>query len=101
MRGSCEAEQRFSGFSTSRLVPDPRLWLSRLCSSSVSRGFMKLSIRQLVAAVIFVFALAHTQAALAQRGASCHNGASFDRFLAELKQQAATAGVSQRALAEA
>src|SRR6201985_2865149 len=35
------------------------------------------------------------------RAASCHNGASFDRFLAELKQQAAAQGVSQRALAEA
>jgi lytic murein transglycosylase len=35
------------------------------------------------------------------RAASCHNGANFDRFLAELKQQAAAAGVSQRALAEA
>src|SRR4030088_612637 len=34
-------------------------------------------------------------------GASCHAGMSFDRFLADLKQQAAAAGVSQRALAEA
>ena len=35
------------------------------------------------------------------RAASCHNGASFDRFLAELKQQAMAAGVSQRAIGEA
>jgi lytic murein transglycosylase len=35
------------------------------------------------------------------RGASCHNGMPFDRFLAELKQQAIAAGVSQRAIAEA
>ena len=35
------------------------------------------------------------------RAASCHNGASFDRFLADVKQQAAAAGVSQRALSEA
>jgi lytic murein transglycosylase len=35
------------------------------------------------------------------RAASCHNGANFDRFLAELKQQAAAQGVSQRTLAEA
>jgi lytic murein transglycosylase len=34
-------------------------------------------------------------------GAACHNGMSFDRFLADLKQQALAAGVSQRALAEA
>jgi lytic murein transglycosylase len=35
------------------------------------------------------------------RAAACHNGASFDRFLADLKQQAMAAGVSQDALAEA
>ena len=35
------------------------------------------------------------------RAASCHNGANFDRFLTELKQQAVAAGVSQRALGEA
>ncbi len=34
-------------------------------------------------------------------GAACHNGMSFDRFLAELKQKAVAAGVSQRAIAEA
>ncbi|WP_438265150.1 lytic murein transglycosylase [Bradyrhizobium commune] len=36
-----------------------------------------------------------------QRAASCHNGASFDRFLADVKNQALAAGVSQRALSEA
>jgi lytic murein transglycosylase len=40
-------------------------------------------------------------AAPSPRAAACHNGASFDRFLAELKQQAIAAGVSQRAVAEA
>jgi len=35
------------------------------------------------------------------RAASCHNGMTFDRFLADLKQQAVAAGVSQRALNEA
>ena len=35
------------------------------------------------------------------RAASCHNGQSFDRFLADVKQQAVAAGVSQRALSEA
>ena len=34
-------------------------------------------------------------------GAACHHGMSFDRFLADLKQQAIAAGVSERALAEA
>jgi lytic murein transglycosylase len=37
----------------------------------------------------------------APRGAACHNGMSFDRFLADLKQQAVAAGVSQNAIAEA
>jgi lytic murein transglycosylase len=40
-------------------------------------------------------------AAPSPRAASCHNGANFDRFLADLKQQAIAAGVSQRAIAEA
>jgi lytic murein transglycosylase len=40
-------------------------------------------------------------AAPAQRAASCHNGQSFERFLADLKQQALAAGVSQHAMAEA
>jgi lytic murein transglycosylase len=35
------------------------------------------------------------------RAAACHNGRSFDRFLADLKQRAAAEGVSQRALAAA
>lgn len=35
------------------------------------------------------------------RGASCHNGASFDRFLADVKSQAVAAGVSQRTISEA
>jgi lytic murein transglycosylase len=40
-------------------------------------------------------------AAFPARAASCHNGASFERFLADLKQRAVTEGVSQRAIAEA
>src|ERR1700683_134180 len=40
-------------------------------------------------------------AAPVARAASCHNGMNFDRFLAEVKQQAVAAGVSQRALSEA
>jgi lytic murein transglycosylase len=40
-------------------------------------------------------------AAPSPRAAACHNGASFDRFLTDLKQQAVAAGVSQRALSEA
>ncbi len=35
------------------------------------------------------------------RAASCHNGASFEKFLAELKQRALSEGVSQRAIEEA
>ena len=39
--------------------------------------------------------------ALAQSGARCHGGQSFDQFLAQLKQDAVAAGVSQRAIAAA
>ena len=42
-----------------------------------------------------------TTPALAQSGARCHNGQSFDQFLAGLKQDAVAAGVSQRAIAAA
>lgn len=45
--------------------------------------------------------LAPRTTAPSPRAASCHNGASFDRFLAEVKQQAVAAGVSQRTIAEA
>src|SRR5882757_324458 len=40
-------------------------------------------------------------AAAPRGGAACHNGMSFDRFLADLKQQEVAEGVSQRALSEA
>src|SRR5437667_2484558 len=40
-------------------------------------------------------------AAPSPRAASCHNGANFDGFLADLKQQAVAAGVSPQALSEA
>src|SRR5262249_4732253 len=40
-------------------------------------------------------------AAPSSRAASCHNGASFDKFLAELKQRAVSEGVSQRTISEA
>lgn len=40
-------------------------------------------------------------AAASLRANSCHDGASFDRVLANLKQQAVTASVSQRTIAEA
>jgi lytic murein transglycosylase len=39
--------------------------------------------------------------ASAQSGASCHSGMSFAQFLAQLKQDAVAAGVSQRAIAAA
>jgi lytic murein transglycosylase len=51
-----------------------------------------------VAAVSLVTA---PDGALAQRGAACHGGQSFEQFLARLKQDAAAAGVSQRAIADA
>jgi lytic murein transglycosylase len=42
-----------------------------------------------------------TTVAAPRGGAACHNGMSFDRFLADLKQRAVAEGVSQRTLAEA
>jgi lytic murein transglycosylase len=48
-----------------------------------------------------IAAPARPPAAPSPRAAACHNGANFDRFLADLKQQAVAAGVSQRALADA
>ena len=71
------------------------------------------SIRRLVLGAILAALLCGPQQAAAQaiaaparavappRGASCHGGLTFDRFLADLKAQAVAAGVSQRALAEA
>lgn len=46
-------------------------------------------------------AVAKPATAPSPRPASCHHGASFERFVAELKQQALAAGVSQRAITEA
>ncbi|CAN5388699.1 lytic murein transglycosylase [soil metagenome] len=53
-----------------------------------------------VSALVMLMSLFATSAS-AQRGASCHCGQSFDQFVAQLKQDAVTAGVSQRAIAEA
>jgi lytic murein transglycosylase len=44
---------------------------------------------------------AASRPAPSSRAAACHNGASFDRFLGDLKQQAVAAGVSQQTIAEA
>src|SRR4051794_26060071 len=49
----------------------------------------------------FATLLLAAQPALAQRGASCHAGQSFEPFLAGLKQRALAAGVSHAALAAA
>src|SRR3954463_14512270 len=73
------------------------------------------SIRRLVLGAILAALLCGQQQAAAQaiaaparavavappRGASCHGGLTFDRFVADLKAQAMAAGVSPRALAEA
>jgi lytic murein transglycosylase len=44
---------------------------------------------------------AKPRAAPSPRGAACHDGMSFDRFLADLKTKAVAAGVSQRTIADA
>ncbi len=56
---------------------------------------------QLVAPARPVIAAPRPAAAPSPRGAACHNGLSFDRFLADLKQKAAAAGVSPQAITEA
>jgi lytic murein transglycosylase len=53
-----------------------------------------------VSALVIAMSLFATSAS-AQRGASCHGGQSFDQFLARLRQDAAAAGVSPRAIAAA
>ena len=45
--------------------------------------------------------IAQTRRGSLPRAATCHNGAGFDRFLADLKAQAVAGGVSQTTLAEA
>jgi lytic murein transglycosylase len=71
-------------------------------SFALSLAFSSAALAQLAPAPARpVAASPRPAAAPAQRAASCHNGLSFERFLADLKQQAVAAGVSQRALAEA
>jgi lytic murein transglycosylase len=53
------------------------------------------------AAAILLSALTISSPASAQSGAGCHSGQSFAQFLAQLKQDAVAAGVSQRAIAAA
>jgi lytic murein transglycosylase len=82
-------------FSTTRFFPGAIL-LAILC------GSQHASAQPAAAPARPIAAPAKPAAAPAPRGgAACHNGMTFDRFLADLKQQAVAAGVSQRALAEA
>lgn len=53
------------------------------------------------ALLLIITAISPSSPALAQRGASCHNGMSFPQFLETLKADAAKAGVSPRAIAAA
>ncbi len=53
------------------------------------------------AAIIFAATSILASPASAQSGASCHSGMSFAQFLAQLKQDAVAAGVSQRAISAA
>ena len=78
-------------FSTARFFPDAfsgAILLVLLCGAQPASAQSAAAPAKLVAAP-------------APRGASCHAGMSFDRFLTDLKQQAVAAGVSQRAIAEA
>jgi lytic murein transglycosylase len=68
---------------------------------AVSLAFSPAALAQLTPAPARPVAASPRRVASTPRGASCHNGRSFERFLADLKQQAVAAGVSPRALAEA
>src|SRR5271168_3596461 len=85
---------RMQGFSMRRILPGA-LMLALLC------GPQQAPAQQLFPAPTRPTAAAKPPAGPSPRAASCHNGAGFDRFLADLKQQALAAGVSQGALAEA
>jgi len=74
------------------------LWLSTM---SLPAGLRAPRIYLLGAALMVALTGAPTGVRAASGGAACHGGMSFDRFLADLKQQAVTAGVSQRTIAEA
>jgi lytic murein transglycosylase len=85
---------RMQGFSMRRILPGA-VMLALLC------GPQQAPAQQLFPAPTRPTAAAKPPAGPSPRAASCHNGAGFDRFLADLKQQALAAGVSQGALAEA
>jgi lytic murein transglycosylase len=57
--------------------------------------------RWVVAGLALLALLPAMTSAQAQSGATCHNGASFERWLEDFKRQAATQGISQRTLAAA
>ena len=83
-----------------RIFSTTRFWLGAFLSATLF-GAHPASAQLLAPARPPIAAHARPPAAPSPRAAACHNGASFDRFLAELKQQAIAAGVSQRALSEA
>jgi lytic murein transglycosylase len=87
--------RRMRIFSTTRFLPGIAL-LAALCGSQLA------SAQQPFPPPSRPIATSPRPAtAPSSRAASCHSGAGFDRFLADLKQQAVAAGVSQRAIAEA
>jgi membrane-bound lytic murein transglycosylase B len=75
------------------------LCLSSLAIAQPAPGPVRASPRPVVAPVPGQQAPAAV--ARAPRAAACHNGMSFDRFLADLKQRAVAEGVSQRAISAA
>src|SRR5882724_942165 len=83
-----------------RISSTTRFWLGALLSAMLCAP--QPAAAQLLAPPGQPMALpARPPSAPSPRAAACHNGASFDRFLADLKQQAVAAGVSQSALSEA
>jgi lytic murein transglycosylase len=71
------------------------IWSAMLCASEPAQAQLPQPFGQPTPAP------ARPLASPSPRAAACHNGASYERFLADLKQQAIAGGVSPRAIAEA
>ncbi|WP_407159158.1 lytic murein transglycosylase [Bradyrhizobium sp. STM 3557] len=72
-----------------------------LAAIAATFSFASLAKAQFAPAPAPITRAPHVATVPSPRAGSCHNGQSFERFLADLKQKAAAEGVSQRAIAEA
>ncbi|HEY0910820.1 MAG TPA: hypothetical protein VGD75_11370, partial [Bradyrhizobium sp.] len=86
---------RLSGIKIAITIIAASLLFSSIFSSLASAQPFPAPVRTPRSAVVPANpAAARPATSPSPRAASCHNGLSFDRFLAELKQTAVAAGVS-------